>query len=213
MLLFVAQFQVGLAQGVEHVLLHVVGNIVAQGVDPWAAAKVGAPGAGAGLLAEGAGGAHNRHPSPGRVHVGRGASLVQVAAPAGVGQVNPSAVRQGGQEAALGVVEGMVVGGGYGVDAHPLQFVQVVRVGAGVGGAAPLPTAFKVVEQHLQVHQGHVGAPQNFHQLEKAGFLERLHPAGNHGVAAQGNGNIAALGIVNRSHGCLLAVSGQGLAD
>ena len=176
---------------------------------PGTAGEVGAASAGPGLLAEGAGGAHDGHPAAGRVHVGRGAGLVQVAAAAGIGQVDVAAVLQGGQEAALGEVEGMVVGGGDGVNAHPLQFVQVARVGAGVGGAAPLPTAFVVVEQHLQVDQGNVGGPQYLYQLEEAGFLEVLHPAGNHGVAAQGNGNVAALGIVNRSHGCLLAVMGK----
>ena len=46
--------------------------------------------------------------------------------------------------------------------------------------------------------------------------LEGPHPAGNHGVAAHGDGNIAALGVVNRcghvaSWSCRLPVaSGQG---
>ena len=172
--------------------------------------KSGRPAPAPGLLAVGAGGPHNRHATPGRVHVGRGAGLVQVAAAAGIGQVDVAAVLQGGQEAAFGKIEGVVVGGGNGVNAHPLQFVQVARVGAGVGGAAPLPTAFVVVEQHLQVDQGNVGGSQYLYQLEEAGFLEVLHPAGNHGVAAQSNGNVAALGIVNGGHGCLLAVSGKG---
>ena len=206
---FVAQFQVGLAQGVKHILLDMVGNVVAQGVDSSAPSEVGAAGAGPRLLTEGAGGAHDRHPAIGRVHIGGGAGLVQVAAATGVGQVNLAAVFQGGQKAALGKVEGMVVGGSHRIDAHPLQFVQILGVGASIGRAAPLPAALVVMEQHLQVHQGNIGGPEYLDQLEESFFLEGLHPAGYHGIATHGNRNIAALGIVNRSHGCLLAVSGQ----
>jgi hypothetical protein len=105
-----------------------VDQVVPQGVDPWTARKIWTARTCTGNLAECTGRRQNGQPAPGRIEVGGRPGLVGVLAAAGCWQVYFPAMLQRGQEAALGKVEGVIVGCGYRVDAQPLQLVQVAGV-------------------------------------------------------------------------------------
>src|SRR5262249_3040718 len=96
--------------------------------------------------------------------------MVQIRSTASMRQVNFLKMLERGQEPTLRKVVGMIIGREHGVKPHPFQLVEVFGIRASIGATRPLPGAFVVVEEKLQVGNADVGVANNLHEFEKVQF-------------------------------------------
>src|SRR5215470_12838935 len=96
--------------------------------------------------------------------------MVQIRPTASMRQVNFLKMPEGGQEPTLRKVIGVIIGRKYSVKSHPFQLIEIFGIRAGIGAPRPLPGAFVVVEEELQVGNADVGVANNLDEFEKVQF-------------------------------------------
>jgi hypothetical protein len=90
----------------------------------------------------------------------------------------------------------MIIGREHGVKPHPFQLVEIFGIRAGIGATRPLPGAFVIVEEKLQVGNADVGVANNLHEFEKVQFSKGAHAPRDHGVPHHGNGYVPTFCVI-----------------
>src|SRR4029450_3452781 len=152
----------------------------------------------------GTGGRHHSDPPARRVYIRWRPGMVQIRPTASMRQVNFLKMPEGGQEPALGKVVGMIISREYGVKPHPFQPVEVFGIRANIGATRPLPGAFVIVKEKLQVGNADVGVANNLHEFEKVQFSKGTHAPRDHGVPHHSDAYVPTFCIIY--HGPLLSV-------
>ena len=103
-------------------------------------------------------------------------------------------------QAALAIVEGVIVGAGHDADAEPLQFVEQFRRSRHVGPDGDARRSLVgMAHRTLEIGEGHVGAANDVAERGERGFAPDADAPREHDVAAKGDVEIAGFGFVEHS--------------